>query len=204
MPVTGSRPCGCPRCQQGLTHPDREYHRGIILLMGQIPPLQRRLFAAIESKRLGHGGCQLVFQITGIWPATVSRGRAELGTLLAGMPLERPKGRRGRHSIRKKYPEIERVLEELLADDTGGDPMNRRKGVRVSGRKLSKRLAEKGYTVNHRTVCQLLKQMGYSMKVNVRHRASTSNSPERDSQFQYIAQQKATFLAAGNPVVRSC
>jgi hypothetical protein len=35
----------------------------------------------------------------------------------------------------------------------------------------------------------------------VRHRASTAYSPERDAQFQYIAQQKAAFLAAGDPVI---
>lgn len=88
-----------------------------------------------------------------------------------------------------------------MAEETGGDPMTRKKWVRISSRKLSKKLAEKGYTVNQHTVCSLLKQMGYSMKVNVRHRASTTYSPRRNAQFNYIAQQKAAFLAAGNPVI---
>ncbi len=131
----------------------------------------------------------------------VARARAELAALLAGTPLERPKGRPGRPSIKEKYPEIENVLRELVTDETAGDPMTRKKWVRISGRKLSKKLAEKGYQVNYHTVCCLLKQMGYSMKVNVKHRASTAYSPKRDAQFKYIAEQKAAFLAAGDPVI---
>ena len=73
--------------------------------------------------------------------------------------------------------------------------------VRTSSRTLSKRLAELGCPVNYHTICRLLKEMGYSMRVNVKTRASTRYSPKRDSQFEYIAQRKAAFLAAGCPVI---
>ena len=201
MQVTESNRCACLRCRQEAEHPESEHHREINLLMGQLSHAQRRIYAAIESKRLGRGGCQSVSEITGLCKAAMSRGRAELAALLAGTPLERPKGQPGRPSIEEKYPEIKSVLEELVADETGGNPMTRKKWVRISSRKLSKKLAEKGYTVNYHTVCNLLKQMGYSMKVNVRHRASTAYSPKRDAQFKHIAEQKAAFLAAGNPVI---
>lgn len=201
MQITQSHVCGCSNCQQDVEHPDWERHREINLLMGQLAPAQRRLYAAIESKRLGKGGCRSVSEITGLSGTVLSRGRAELAALLAGTPLERPKGRPGRRSIRETYPEIETVLTELVTDETAGDPMTRKKWVRISSRRLSKKLDEKGYQVNYHAVCDLLKQMGYSMKVNVRHRASTTYSPKRDAQFKYIAEQKAAFLAARDPVI---
>jgi hypothetical protein len=201
MESTGIRLCGCSCCQQELDHSDREHHRAINLLMRQLRPLQRRLCAAIESRRIGRGGSRLMAEITGLCASTIRRGQSELTALLEGFPLEGAKGRRGRPSIRQTYPDIEAVLEELLADDVAGDPMTRRKWVRISSRKLSKKLAEKGYTVNHHTVCELLTQMGYSLKVNVKTRAATMHSPKRDTQFKYIAAQKAAFLKAGNPVI---
>jgi Rhodopirellula transposase DDE domain len=193
--------CGCARCQQEVDHPDRDYHRALNLLMRQLRPPQRRLFAAIESRRIGKGGRRLMAEITGICLPTIRRGRVELTALLEGTPLEGAKGRPGRHSIRETYPDIEAVLEEVLADDVAGDPMTRKKWVRISSRNLSKKLAQKGYTVSYHTVCGLLTQMGYSLKVNVKTRASTMHSPQRDKQFKYIAAQKAAFLQAGNPVI---
>jgi hypothetical protein len=162
---------------------------------------QRRLYAAIESRRLGRGGCRSVSEITGLCLGTVYRGRSELAALLAGAALEEAKGRAGRPSIEEKYPEIKTVLEELVSDDIAGDPMSSKKWVRISSRRLSKKLAGMGYKVNYHTVCRLLRDMGYSMKVNVKKRASTAHSPKRDAQFEYIAAQKAAFLAAGNPVI---
>jgi hypothetical protein len=89
----------------------------------------------------------------------------------------------------------------LIEDDTAGDPMTCKKWVRVSSRKLSKKLAQMGYTVNYHTLCRLLKEMGYSLKVNVKKRASTAHAPKRDAQFRYIAAQRAAFLVAGNPII---
>jgi hypothetical protein len=169
--------------------------------MNQLSAEQRRLYAAIESRRIGRGGCRLLSDITGLCPATMQRGRAELAALLEGRPLERAQGRPGRRCTEEKYPEIKHVLEQLLEDETAGDPMSRKKWVRVSGRKISKKLAEMGYTVNYHTVCRLLKDMGYSMKVNVKKRASGPHSSKRDAQFRYIHSQKAASLAAGDPIV---
>ncbi len=201
MPVTEIHACQCLHCQQELEHPDRERHQQMNVLMSQLSPGQRRLYAAIEWERIGWGGCRLVSEITGLSPPTMQRARAQLAALLGGTPLEAAKGQPGRRRIEEKYPGIEGTLEQLVADETAGDPMSRKKWVRTSSRKLSKKLAEMGYEVNYHTVCRLLKQMGYSMKVNVKKRASTAYFPKRDAQFKYIAAQKAASLAAGNPVI---
>jgi hypothetical protein len=201
MDIREIRSCGCERCRRGEDHPDREYHQQINLLMGQLPPAQRRLYAAIEAKRLGRRGCPLIAEITGLGVGTVRRGKAELAAFLAGTPLEGEKGRPGRIWTETKYPGLKGILEQLVRDDTAGDPMTRHKWVRISSRTLSKKLAEMGYEVSYHTVWRLLKEMGYSMRVNARTRAMTANSPLRDSQFPYIAERKAAYLAAGNPVI---
>ena len=49
----------------------------------------RRWYAAIEANRLGHGGEQLVAQITGLDPHTIRRGRQELAVSLTERPTDR-------------------------------------------------------------------------------------------------------------------
>ena len=161
---------------------------------------QRRWYAGLEANRIGKAGARFVSEITGLCVSTIQHGRAEVTAYSNGQP-EKSRRKVGRRSVRTLYPDIDAVLESLLADEIAGDPMCKKKWVRRSSRQLSKELSEKGYKVNYHLVCDLLKQMGYSMKVNVRHRASTSFSPRRDTQFEYIKSQKDTFLTAHLPVI---
>ena len=99
-----------------------------------------------------------------------------------------------------KYPTLLADLENLLADEIAGDPMRGTTWVRSSSRKISKKLAEMGYTVNYCVVCRLLKQMGFSLKRN-KKREGGSRHPNRDQQFQYIAAQKLAFESRGEPAI---
>jgi hypothetical protein len=90
---------------------------------------------------------------------------------------------------------------ELLADDIAGDPMSNKQWTRRSSRQLSRELQEKGYRINYHTICRLLKRMGFSMRVNVKKRASTTHAPSRDAQFEYIAAERKAFLAASLPII---
>lgn len=193
--------CTCLLCQQDQTNADSAHHRAMNLLLSLLSPSQRRLYAAIESVRIGRRGVSMVSEITGLWRPTISLGRKELATLQDGPPIEKPKGRPGRKSTEKKYPGIELVLEQLLADETAGDPMSKKIWVRISSRMISKKLDDLGYRINYRTICRLLAQNGYSLKVNVKKRASTQYSPKRDTQFHYIAEQRSAFLASGKPII---
>ena len=62
--------CQCPHCQQ-----ENEQ--------------QRRWYVAVESHRLGHGGIELMSQITGMDPKTIWRGRREMAAELEGRPNNR-------------------------------------------------------------------------------------------------------------------
>lgn len=91
-------------------------------------------------------------------------------------------------------------LVALVEEHTGGNPQGPEKWVRRSLRNLSRDLEGLGHTVSPTTVGRLLEEQDYSPKAN-RKRLTGPRHPDRDRQFEYIAQQKAAFLAAGLPVV---
>jgi hypothetical protein len=123
--MRGSRPdrCHCPRCLQGIDHPDGRYHRELIAFLGTLNDEQRRLFAAVESRRLGLGGVARVAAITGLSKTTVVNGRQHLALLLEGRPFKKARevvG--GRPQTEAKYPAIMAAVEELLSDEVAGSP----------------------------------------------------------------------------------
>src|SRR5690349_21087237 len=98
----------------------------------QLNRRQRRLYAAVESHRMGRGGVTLVSSITGICTETIRRGRSQLAAALAGTALQPDTPSTGRPSTEKVYPAIGKILEEILSEETVGDPMSDQKWVRNS------------------------------------------------------------------------
>jgi hypothetical protein len=95
--------CRCSVCEQSESHPDQELHRNMNLLLSRLDEQQRRLYTALESKRIGHGGDRLLSLITGLNVETIRQGRRELDEGLAETPadrIRRPGG--GRPPVEKK------------------------------------------------------------------------------------------------------
>jgi hypothetical protein len=164
---------------------------------------QRRLFAAVESNRIGWRGVVRASAITGSCLPAIARGRRELADLVHGrVPAKKvlPVYRRPR--TEEKYPAAAAALEEMLGDETAGDPTSDQKWVRSSVRRLSRRLRERGFAVGKMAVWGMLRRMGYSLKTGVRKRRGVTRDPAaRDEQFRYIAEQRKTLGAAGVPVI---
>jgi hypothetical protein len=59
------------------------------ILCRRLNEQQRRWFAALESKTIGHGGDTLLALIVGLHVDTIRRGREELDAQLAGRPTNR-------------------------------------------------------------------------------------------------------------------
>src|SRR3954471_22516269 len=102
---------------------------------------------------------------------------------------------------RKKDPAIEGAVRELVEGRTGGDPMSERKWVRASLRRLSRELGQGGHTVSAPTVGRLLRKLGFGLRANLKSEETGSNHPDRDTQFGYIAERRAAFVTAGEPVI---
>jgi len=91
-----------PSQQSGLAQPPSdELKATIVLFIGLLDERQRRLFAGLESIKLGSGGDRLVARMLGLDPATVAKGRHELahGASASG-PVRRAGG--GRKPVEKK------------------------------------------------------------------------------------------------------
>lgn len=84
--------------------------------------------------------------------------------------------------------------------DTGGDPMTGLKWSRRTTEKIARELESFGIQVSRGTVARLLREMGYSLRVNRKNISSTS-SDDRNEQFEYIASVREQFAARGDPVV---
>jgi hypothetical protein len=79
--------------------------------------------------------------------------------------------------------------------------MTERKWVRLSLNQLSQALAELGHTLSVTTVSRLLDQSDYALRANVKSQEPGSDHPQRNTQFEYVAQKKAEFHAAGLPII---
>jgi hypothetical protein len=88
MPSAEVHRCQCSHCQQEAAHPEQVLHYQMNILLSRLDEQQRRWYAAVESHRIGHGGDQLVAQITGLDPQTIQRGRRELTASLAERPTD--------------------------------------------------------------------------------------------------------------------
>ena len=93
------------------------------------------------------------------------------------------------------------VLEELVAPETAGDPMTAQKWVRSSLRTLGAKLEAAGHGVSLPTLARLLRKLDYSLHVNAKKIEASSNHPDREQQFDYIAVQRAIFTTAGLPIL---
>jgi hypothetical protein len=91
-------------------------------------------------------------------------------------------------------------LASAVEDETAGDPMSKKKWVRISLRRLSQVLEQGEYKVSRMTIRRLLKKQGYSLKANRKERTGPPH-PDRDRQFRYIRRVKQVFQAAGHPMI---
>ena len=97
---------------------------------------------------------------------------------------------------------IERIAE-LMKHDTAGDPMTGLKWTHKTTVRLATELQGLGIDVGPRTVARLLKQMGYSLRVNHKKvaRVSKTSRADRNAQFEHIAALREDFAARGLPVI---
>ena len=92
-------------------------------------------------------------------------------------------------------------MQALVEPETAGDPMTAQKWVRSSLRHLQGRLAQDGHRVSVETVRRLLRHLEYALHVNAKKVEASSQHPDRDTQFTYIAEQRAAFAEAGQPII---
>ena len=79
--------------------------------------------------------------------------------------------------------------------------MSTRKWVRLSLRQLRRALSRAGHHASPPTIARWLAALGYALRANVKSEEPGASHPDRDAQFEHIAETKAQFLRAAWPVI---
>lgn len=161
----------------------------------------QRRYAAVEARRLGHGGVEYVAGVLGCSRRTIERGLIELEELPhdpAAGRVRRPGG--GRKKKVDSEPMLEPNLKSLLEVRTAGDPDEPDVvWTDLSPSQIAAAATDLGTPVSPPVVRDWLKDQGLRLHKIAKVLAG-GNSPDRDAQFQRIAALKTAYLDAGNPV----
>ncbi len=121
---------------------------------------------------------------------------------LASIPKKRDrKGGGGRKQAIKKQTDINDVFLSILKEHTAGDPMDEtKKWTNLIYAKIGSLLAEEGFKVSRNIVRKLLKKNAYVKRKALKKKAAGGHV-NRNAQFERIAELRALYTAAGNPVI---
>ena len=195
--VAESEPTGLTFAAGGRIVPD-ELQAALLLFCSLLDERQRRLYAGLESLKLGHGGDRRIAHLLGLDPGTVARGRQQL--LAQDVQRDRVRRPGGGRPPLEKTPDLIAAIETALQPDVAGDPISGIRWTRRTTEKLSVELATLGFQVCPRTVARILKHLDYRLRVNHK-RVSAGSGPDRDQQFSYIAEQRIKFAQRGLPII---
>jgi Rhodopirellula transposase DDE domain len=182
------------------------------VLASRLDEATLRLWAAAEARSLGRGGVSVVSKAAGLSRTTVYAGLAEIDAASkpqrrrAASALEVPSRTRVRAAGggRKRLVDLDSSLladlDALVEPTSRGDPMSPLRWTCKSTTRLAEELARLGHQVSQRTVCDLLAQLNYSLQ-SVRKTREGAQHPDRDAQFQYIAQMVASYQRQRQPVI---
>lgn len=172
------------------------------LLLPLLGEKERRLVLASDAKSMGRGGLSKVSKLSGVSRMTLNAGLLDL----AVSPIEGRMKKRSRKEGggRKKETEKDigliKMIEDIVSPYTLGDPMKPLQWTSKSLRHIASVAGQRGRSVSHKLVGNLLKEMGYSLQAN-RKTDEGKTHQDRDAQFEYINEMATTFLAAGRPVI---
>ena len=170
-------------------------------LYGRRPEKNRLLYAGVEALKFLYGGISYIAGLFGCSRDTVSAGIKELAEAETLPKNRNRKTGGGRKLTLEKEPDINEVFLILLKDHTAGDPMDEtRKWTNLTCAKIGSLLAEKGFKVSCNIVRKLLKKNDYVKRKALKKKAAGGHV-NRNAQFERIAELRALYTAAGNPVV---
>lgn len=98
-------------------------------------------------------------------------------------------------------PELEDNFVKVIADHTAGDPSHGEViWTDLTQQELADGLAEQGTPVSTEVVRQLLDAFDFSRR-QARRKRSMGHHPDRNDQFENIAELKREFMATGRPLI---
>jgi hypothetical protein len=171
----------------------------MLKVLGALSESQARWYVARETLARGRGGLKAMNELTGMSRPTILKGIRELQRQ-QGLPSERirqPGG--GRKRLEESDPGLEAALEQIMEENTAGDPMSLLRWTNKSTVRIADELTRLGHSVSDETVRRRLAELGYSLQANVKNLEESGAG--RDQQFRYINKQVKRFLSCKEPVL---
>lgn len=100
-----------------------------------------------------------------------------------------------------------KIIEDLMKYETAGDPMSDLKWTRKTTQKISDVLETIEIKVSKTTVGKVLKDLGFSLKTNVKKISNGGKIPtkeekkKRNDQFEYIKKTRTKYNKMGKPAI---
>lgn len=162
----------------------------------------RRIYAAIEAKKLGYGGITYLCNVLKCDEGTVTRGIQDLDNLLQKKEERIRRIGGGRKSVLSTHDGLDRAFLEVLRSHTAGSPTDETvKWTNLSRSEIAAKLSLHGFQFSVTVIDQLLKKHSYRRRQAFKVEAGKKNIPNRDEQFQNIEQLKDKYITEGNPVM---
>ena len=125
----------------------------------------KRRYAAIEARKLGHGGISYVAEVLGCNRGTIRTGGEELRALSEdrGYDQRIRKAGGGRKAYTETWPDIDAKFLDVMSAYTAGDPMDETvRWTNLSPQEIAERLAQRhGIEVSVTVTRKLLDKHGY-------------------------------------------
>ncbi|MCL2643748.1 MAG: ISAzo13 family transposase [Candidatus Bathyarchaeota archaeon] len=162
---------------------------------------QRRMYLATEVESLGHGGLRAIHELTGTSKTTIIKGKKELQQHSQQNQTRIRKTGGGRKPITQKHQTIKTKIEQIIENNTAGNPEKTLLWTSKSLRNIQKTLKDQNINVSHDTIGNILKDMNYSLQQNQKMLQIGEPHPDRNKQFEHINQTATEFLSQGQPVI---
>ena len=157
----------------------------------------RRRYAAIEARKLGHGGASYMASVVGCERRLIATGLAELQDEAALARTRIRQAGAGRKPATQTLPQLEETFLAVLAEHTAGSPVDEKvKWTNLTHEQIADQLKEQACSV----VKQLLDRHGF-VRRKAQKKQAMGQHEARNEQFEEIAQHKAAYLNSANPVL---
>lgn len=160
----------------------------------------RRIMAANEAISLGYGGVTAVHRACGLSRRIILKGIREIKAGLSPSPGQLRKAGGGRKPLTSMDTGLVEALEQLIEEQTRGDPQSPLRWCCKSTRQIARELSQHKHAVSHTKVAQILHQQNYSLQGN-RKTLEGADHPDRDAQFRHINTTVKKYLEADAPVI---
>ncbi len=161
---------------------------------------QRRRLAGIKAIEIGWGGLAYVCKLTEMSHHTVIKGMREVRNTRRKPTVRIRKEGGGRKKTEMINSKLKKDFDNIMRDNTAGNPMKNIKWTNKSTYSIAKSLKSKGYSICEDTVGRMLKEDKYSLQAN-KKMYEGKNHDDRDEQFRYINNQVDLFLNKKQPVI---